>query len=134
MEISAAIKSTFGNHEISVQTNNSVKEMHISPKPDGFGSTINGGELLLLSLATCFCNDIYREAQKQNLTLTGVDVVVKGEFGAEGEPGSNFTYIVNVTADAPKAVIDALIQHTDNVAEVHNTLRQGLAVTLASST
>ncbi|WP_020605356.1 OsmC family protein [Spirosoma spitsbergense] len=130
MEISATIKSSFGSHEIAVHTNESVKEMHISPKPDGFGSSINGGELLLLSLATCFCNDIYREAQKRNLTLSGVEVVVKGGFGGEGEPGSDFTYTVNVTADAPKAAIDELIRYTDNIAEIHNTLRQGLAITL----
>jgi uncharacterized OsmC-like protein len=130
MEISATIHSTFNSHKIAVQTNASVKEMHISQKPDGFGSSINGGELLLLSLATCFCNDIYREAQKRNLTLSGVEVVVKGGFGAEGEPGSDFTYTVNVTADASKAAIDELIRYTDNIAEVHNTLRQGVAITL----
>ena len=74
----------------------------------------------------CFCNDI--TGKKKN--YPGVNVVVKGEFGAEGEPGSNFTYRVNVTADASEAAIDELIRYTDNIAEIHNTLRQGLAITL----
>ncbi|WP_332369742.1 OsmC family protein [Spirosoma telluris] len=88
------------------------------------------GELLLLSLATCFCNDIYREAGKRNLVVSGVEVVFTGEFGADGEPGSNFTYTTNVTSDAPAAEIEALIKHTDQIAEVHNTLRKGLSIRL----
>jgi organic hydroperoxide reductase OsmC/OhrA len=65
MKISARIKSELNHQEIVVQTNDSAKEMQIPIKPSGFGSSINGGELLLLSLATCFCNDIYREAVKE---------------------------------------------------------------------
>ncbi|MBS1532298.1 MAG: OsmC family peroxiredoxin, partial [Bacteroidetes bacterium] len=53
------------------------------------------------------------------------------EFGAEGEPGFNFQYKANVTADAPQEEVDALISHTDKVAEIHNTLRKGLSITLA---
>lgn len=130
MEMSATIKSQFNQHEVVVQTNDSAKTVQIAPKPTGFGSSVNGGELLLLSLATCFCNDIYREAAKRNITVSGVEVVCSGEFGAEGEPGSNFTYKANVTADASFAEIEDLIRHTDRVAEVHNTLRQGLSITL----
>jgi hypothetical protein len=57
-------------------------------------------------------------------------VKVTGEFGAEGEPGFNFQYKANVTADASKEEIDALISHTDTVAEIHNTLRKGLNISL----
>ena len=42
MEISATIKSSFNQHEIVVKTNDSAKEMQISTKPSGFGSSING--------------------------------------------------------------------------------------------
>ncbi|MVM35309.1 OsmC family peroxiredoxin [Spirosoma sp. HMF4905] len=132
MKISASIKSAFNQQETVVQTNDTAKEMHISVKASGFGSAINGGELLLLSLATCFCNDIYREATKRNITVSGVDVVFNGEFGGDGEPGSNFTYTANVTSDASPAEIDALIKHTDQIAEIHNTLRKGLSITLAT--
>ena len=130
MKISATIKSKFEQHEITVQTNESAKEIHIAPKPSGFGSSINGGELLLLSLATCFCNDIYREAGKRNIAVSGIEVECTGDFGADGEPGSNFRYKVNVISDAPAVEIQELISHTDQIAEIHNTLRKGLNITL----
>lgn len=132
MTLSASINSEFGHHAVVVQTNDSANEMNIAPKPSGFGSSINGGELLMLSLATCFCNDIYREAAKRNITVSGVDVVVTGEFGADGEPGSNFTYTAHVKSAAPPAEIDELIRHTDRIAEIHNTLRQGVQITLVT--
>lgn len=132
MTISASIASEFNQHQVVVQTNNLAKELAIPPKPSGLGSSVNGGELLLLALATCFCNDIYREAGKRNIIVSGVKVMVTGEFGADGEPGSNFTYRANVTADASPAEIDELVRHTDQIAEVHNTLRQGVKVTLTT--
>ena len=130
MKISASIKSAFNHHQTTVATNDAAKEMTIAVKPSGYGSSINGGELLLLSLATCFCNDIYREAAKRNISVTSVEVEFTGEFGGEGEPGSNFRYTADVIADAPRAAIDDLIKHTDRIAEIHNTLRKGLQITL----
>ncbi len=130
MKISAAMKSAFNHLESTVQTNDSVKQVSIPPKSTGRGSSVNGGELLLLSLATCFCNDIYREAAKRNINVHNVEVTVTGDFGAEGEPGSNFRYKANVDADASPEEIKALIEHTDKVAEIHNTLRKGVAVSI----
>lgn len=130
MKISATISSSYNEHRTSVQTNDATQEITIAPKVTGYGSSINGGELLMLALATCFCNDIYREAKKRNIQVTSVDVVVTGEFGAEGEAGSNFQYEANVVADAPPEVIQELIMYTDEVAEVHNTLRRGVSVRL----
>lgn len=132
MLMSAAIKSSFNQHEAEVQTDGAAKQISIKAKATGYGSSINGGELLLLSLATCFCNDIYREAAKRDIVIDGVEVEVTGEFGAEGEPGFNFQYKAKVTSDAPQQQIDALIAHTDQVAEIHNTLRKGLNITLTS--
>lgn len=130
MQMSARVQSSLNQHEVEVQTNGAVKTMNISVKPTGYGSSVNGGELLLLSLATCYCNDIYREAAKRNIAVSNVEVEVTGEFGAEGEPGFNFQYKANVTADASQEAIDELIIHTDRVAEIHNTLRKGLTVRL----
>jgi uncharacterized OsmC-like protein len=131
MIISASIKSAFNQHQTIVRTNDTAKEMTIAVKPSGYGSSINGGELLLLSLATCFCNDIYREAARRNIDVTSVAVEFTGEFGSEGEPGSNFRYTADVVADAPPAAIADLIHHTDRIAEIHNTLRKGLNITLS---
>ncbi|WP_420149021.1 OsmC family protein [Spirosoma sp.] len=132
MKMSARIKSEFNQHEIVVQTDESAKTVQIPVKPSGFGSSINGGELLLLSLATCFCNDIYREASKRTINVSGVNVEFMGEFGTEGQPGFNFTYKANVISDAPAAEIEDLINYTDQIAEIHNTLRQGLRITLTT--
>jgi uncharacterized OsmC-like protein len=132
MKVSASIKSEFNQHEILVQTNDSAKEINIPAKASGFGSAVNGGELLLLSLATCFCNDIYREAAKRNLNISKVEVLFNGEFGAEAEPGFNFTYKTNVVSDAAVSEIEDLIKYTDSIAEIHNTLRKGIAITLTS--
>ena len=131
MKISASVKSKLNQFETTVQTNDSIKEILIPPKSSGYGSSINGGELLLLSLATCFCNDIYREAIKRSIVVSDVEVIVTGEFGAEGEPGSNFKYKANVIADATAEEIKALIEHTDRVAEIHNTLRKGINLTIS---
>ena len=130
MKISASITSTSNFHNVSVETNGITKQMNIAPKSDGFGSSVNGGEFLLLAIATCFCNDIYREAKRRNISVDAIDIVVTGEFAAEGEPGSNFQYKVEVKSKAPQMEVDALIKYVDEIAEIHNTLRGGLDVRL----
>lgn len=132
MKISASIDSAHNHQEVRLQTNGIAKSIQLPVKATGYGSAINGGELLLLALATCYCNDIYREAGKRNISVTSVNVLFDGEFGGEGEPGSNFRYKAEVIADASAEEIADLIRHTDQVAEIHNTLRKGLAVTLTS--
>lgn len=130
MNITAIIDSSRNKHKTHVETNGVGQALSIAPKSTGFGSSVNGGELLVLSLATCFCNDLYREATKRNISLTSVHVECNATFGAEGEPGSNFTYKVKVESDAPKEAINELIQHTDQMAEIHNTLRKGTTITI----
>jgi uncharacterized OsmC-like protein len=132
MNIAATVTSTYQHHGIDVETNGAPKTIMISPKSTGYGSSINGGELLLLALATCFCNDLYREANKRNIPIDGVEVKCTAEFGAEGEPGSDFQYTVKVTSTAQPQEIQDLIRHTDRVAEIHNTLRAGVSVKLSS--
>lgn len=130
MKISARIQSSRDRHEITLATNEQPHSIRIPPKATGFGSSANGGELLFLALATCYCNDIYREAGKRGIGVERVEVSADGEFGAEGEPGRNVRYEAKVWAQAPEHVIRDLIAHTDRVAEVQNTLRAGTAVTL----
>lgn len=130
MQISAKITNAHQLHSSTVTTDGSTQKLDIPPKATGYGSAVNGGELLFLALATCYCNDLYREAAKQNIAITHVEVECTGEFGAAGEPGYNIHYRVKVEGDAPRAVLDALVEHTDRVTEIHNTLRRGVAVTL----
>jgi organic hydroperoxide reductase OsmC/OhrA len=130
MILSATIKNSSVQNEITVSTNSNRKEITIPGKPEG-GSSVNGGELLFLSLATCFCNDIYREAAKRKMTILSVEVSVSGEFGKEGEPGRNITYEANVQApDHSQREITALVDYVGQIAEIHNTLRNGVSVSL----
>ena len=67
------------------------------------------------------------------MEIDNVEVNVSGEFGAEGEPASNIVYEVSIRADRHSPIeIANLINYVDNVAEVHNTLRQGVGVKLKS--
>ena len=133
MHISASIFNTMSQNAVAVTTNTSSKELHIPPKTDGKGSSVNGGELLFLALATCFCNDIYREAAKRKMEVTSVAVDVSGEFGGEGEPGFNIQYQAKVDAKASAEEVRELIAYVDEVAEVHKTLRLGTTVTLVQN-
>ena len=130
MKISARVHNVRDRNEVSLQTDDRKHSITIPSKPSGFGASINGGELLFLALATCYCNDIYREAAKRNIVVTGVEVTVEGDFGAEGEPARNVRYSASVHAQAERSEIISLIKHTDAVAEIQNSLRMAVPVTL----
>lgn len=131
MKISANVANSKDNHQVTLQTNDSADSIVIPPKPTGFGSRANGGELLFLALATCYCNDIYREAAKRNIQVERVEVHVEGEFGAEGEPAKHLTYRAKVFAQASEEEIREMMEFTDTVAEIQNTLRNGTPVVLS---
>ncbi|HET6824097.1 MAG TPA: OsmC family protein [Anaerolineales bacterium] len=130
MKITAKVENSKDNHQVTLQTNDNVHSIVISPKSMGYGSSANGGELLLLALATCYCNDVYREAAKRNIKVERVEVEVNGDFGAEGEPAKNVTYRAKVFALASEDEIHELMTFTDTVAEIQNTLRLGTPVVL----
>jgi organic hydroperoxide reductase OsmC/OhrA len=130
MKISARVQNSQGQHQVTLQTNDLIHTLNIPPKSTGFGSSTNGGELLFLALATCYCNDVYREAAKRGISVEQVEVEVSGDFGAEGEPARNVAYRARVTAQASEAAIRELMSQTDRVAEIQNTLRVATPVTL----
>jgi organic hydroperoxide reductase OsmC/OhrA len=130
VNISARVRNSEGEHEAVVTANGVTRSIAIPPKASGVGSSASGGELLFLALATCYCNDIYREAVQQGVRVEQVEVVVAGQFGAAGEPASHVTYRARVVADAPEAEIRALMLRTDALAEIQNTLRVATPVTL----
>ncbi|HEY9526197.1 MAG TPA: OsmC family protein [Anaerolineales bacterium] len=130
MKITAKVENSKDNHQVTLQTNDNVHSIVIPPKPAGYGSTANGGELLFLALATCYCNDIYREAAKRNIKVERVEVNVEGEFGAEGEPTKRVLYQARVFAHASDDEIREMMKFTDTVAEIQNTLRMRTPVVL----
>jgi organic hydroperoxide reductase OsmC/OhrA len=131
MNISACITNRRGENTVSLRTEAREHSLTIPAKAEGLGSGTNGGELLFLALATCYCNDIYREARKRGIDVERVQVEVTGEFDSEGEGARNIRYSASVDARAPREEVLALMQHTDSVAEIHNTLRQSSPVVLA---
>jgi uncharacterized OsmC-like protein len=134
MNISASILNREGLHQVEVGTNENSQSIVIPPKASGFGSSVNGGELLFLALATCFCNDLYREAAKKGIMVEQVEVEVQGDFGAEGEPAANVSYQAKVAARASEEEIRALIEQTDHLTEIQNTIRKGMPVVLTGIT
>jgi organic hydroperoxide reductase OsmC/OhrA len=131
MKITARVDNSKGQHHVTLTTNDNSHSIVIPPKPTGFGSSANGGELLFLALATCYCNDIHREAAKRNIKVEKVEVEVSGDFGAEGDGAKNVAYHVKIHAQGTKEEIHELVEHTDKVAEIQNTLRVETPVVLA---
>jgi organic hydroperoxide reductase OsmC/OhrA len=132
MLIEATVVNERDRHEVVLSTGGTQHSVAIAPRASGFGSSANGGELLCLALASCYTNDIYREAAKLGIEVVRVEVVAQAEFGAAGEPASRLSYRVAVSAKAAESRIRELIVHTDMVAEVQNTLRRGMPVALES--
>jgi len=132
VNIAARLSNRLSGHTVEVATEGRWRPLVIGPKPAGRGSAVNGGELLFAALATCFCNDLYREAANRGVNVQGVEVEVQGTFGGPGEPARDVRYQVRVDADASPAEIEALVRATDAVTEIQNTLRGGCAVQLTS--
>jgi organic hydroperoxide reductase OsmC/OhrA len=134
MQIRAAVQNRGREHSVTLSTDGRQSSLPVPAKPEAAGSSVSGGELLCLALATCYCNDLYREAARRGLVLSGVEVEVVAEFGGPGEPARRISYSARVSSDAPEAEIEALMRHTDRVSEVQNTLRAGVAVELRGVT
>ncbi len=122
MKFAAQVRNDRSTHQITLKAGDKEQAILIPPRPGG-GSSVSGGELLLLALATCYCNDIYREAGKRNIRVESVEVEVDCDFEAEGKGASNIVYRARVQTDADPAVIRELMAHTDTVAEIQKTVR-----------
>jgi len=129
MKFSARVQNTTSDHQVTLKVGAKEQSLIIAPKLTG-GSSVSGGELLFLALATCYCNDIYREAAKRNIKVESVEVEVDGDFEAEGKPASNILYRAKIKANASSDEIRELMNHTDTVAEIQNTVRAGIPVML----
>jgi organic hydroperoxide reductase OsmC/OhrA len=129
MHITAQVISSAHVHEVQVRTGATSQSLPIPGKPGG-GSAVNGGEFLMLALATCYCNDLYREARRLGIAIEGATVEASAEFPGIGLAATNITYRAEVRSSASPAEIEKLLRETDAVAEVHNTVRAGVPVQL----
>lgn len=130
MKITAQVQNGHGDNIVMLRTDDHAHGLRIPARKGGGGSSVSGGELLFLALATCYCNDIYREAAKLKIRIESVEVDVSGDFGGEGEPAQNISYRAKVTTQADEAQVRELVKHTDTVAEIQNTVRAGTPVVL----
>lgn len=130
MKIGAFVRNGITRHEVEVTTDASKKGLSISAKAIGRGSEVNGGELLMLALATCYCNDLFREAGRLGIALDDVEVTASADFPGIGLSAKNIRYSARVRSNATKGKIEELLTITDKVAEIHNTIRSGTPVVL----
>ena len=128
MHITAHVRNAGSTHDAAVSTEGTSRMIPIPSKTDSAGSAVNGGELLMLALATCYCNDLYREAARLDITLRAVEVEASADFDGVGLAARNIRYRARVDSPAPESQVAALLEQTDAVAEIHNTLRAGSLV------
>ena len=128
MRISARLANTATSHALTLRTADKPQSLAVAPKASGGGSAVNGGEFLMAALATCYCNDLYREAAARGLVLTAVEVEASAEFAAAGLAATDIRYRARVQSPASADEVEALLRETDAVAEVHNTVRAGVPV------
>ena len=128
MRITARVRNAGSSHDVTVTTAGRARALAVPPKPEGPGSGVSGGEFLMLALATCYGNDLYREAARRGLALTAVEVEARADFDGVGLAATNVTYRARVESPASAAEVEALLRETDAVAEVQNTVRAGAAV------
>lgn len=100
----------------------------------GGGKGFNGGQLLHLAVAGCVSNDLFREARARDIALTRVVVIVDGDFSGDPAVSSGITYEVEVEGDASREVLNELVRHVDEIAEIPNSLRRGTPVELRATT
>jgi uncharacterized OsmC-like protein len=84
----------------------------------------------MLALATCYCNDLYREAERLGVPIESVEVEASAEFPGIGLAATNIKYRAMVSSSASSSAVAQLLRETDAVAEIHNTVRAGLPVEL----
>lgn len=82
----------------------------------------------MAALATCYCNDLYREAARVGIVISGCEVVATARFGEVGLAAKSITYAAKVESQALAEEVERLLAETDRLAEVHNTLRAGCPV------
>jgi organic hydroperoxide reductase OsmC/OhrA len=77
MEISAIVTSSASHHQASVRTGTVTQTVAVPARTSGPGSAINGGEFLMPALATCYCNDLYRDAATLDRPIRETDAVAE---------------------------------------------------------
>ena len=64
--IAAIVRNAGSRHEALVATDGNERSLPVPAKPTGSGSAVNGGEFLMLALATCYCTTLPRGGEARD--------------------------------------------------------------------
>jgi hypothetical protein len=78
MRIVAKVANALGSHSAQVATENVARSLSITPKPSGYGSSVNGGELLFAEDLAALLKETDRVAEIQNTVRHGCTVTFEG--------------------------------------------------------
>jgi putative redox protein len=99
----------------------------------GGGLGFNGGQLLYMSIAACWSNDLYREAATMGIELDGVVITVDGDFPTRGSGSSPITVDAVVRSSAPEERVRELIEEVERVAEIPRAIRDATDIEVRAS-
>ena len=99
----------------------------------GGGLGFNGGQLLYMSIAACWSNDLYREAAAMGIELDGVEITVDGDFPSRGSGSTPIAVDVVVRSAAPEARVRELIDEVERVAEIPRAIRDATPIEVKAS-
>ena len=105
----------------------------VTDRPSGAGGGglgFSGGQLLYLSIAACWSNDLYREAATMGIELDGVEITVDGDFPARGSGSTPISVDLVVRSTAPEDRVRELIAEVERVAEIPRAIREGPPITV----
>ena len=91
-----------------------------------------GAHLLHVAAAGCVLNDLYREADRLGLELTGVRVLAAGGFDPATWQSTGIDYSVQLSSGASERELAQLLDAVDEVAEIPRAIRAGAAVARVS--
>jgi putative redox protein len=100
----------------------------------GGGLGFSGGQLLNLAVAACISNDLFRDAAKAGIALTRVRVRASSEYAGEPAVSGPIDYAVEVEGDSSDEQLRALVEETDRIGEIPNSIRRGTEVRLRLTT
>ncbi len=78
MKYRASMHNIGGKLDVVMKRGDIASSLDVPPRSSGFGSSISGGEIMFLAIATCYCNDLYREGRKLDIQVDDVEVHVEG--------------------------------------------------------
>ena len=88
-----------------------------------------GAHLLHLAVAGCVLIDVYREAARLGVGVSGVRVSARGVFDTRTWASTGISYAVGLDSPAPAAAVVRLLDAVDEVAEIPRAVRHGAPVT-----